>query len=304
MSTCEALFAPYAAFVPDFAAFCAALQHPRACCLRVNTLRTTPEAVRALLVSQGYAVTTSPLSADLLLVDHLPHPGRLREAFLGYYHPQALTSALASLSLAPQPDELVCDLCAAPGSKTSHMAQLMRNQGVIVANEPAHERLFMLDYNLKHLGISNVVTTRYAGQNFPLRCKFARVLVDAPCSGEGNYHWDTQGRLRRSRYASCTPEELPRLQKQLLVRGFDLLAPGGSLLYATCTYNPAENEAVVQALLEQRPATLQPITLPVRHSPGLRQWKEHTYDERMQLCWRLYPHQTGSVGFFLASIRA
>ena len=304
MSTCETTFASYAAFIPDFDAFCTALQTPRTCCLRVNTLRTTPAVVQALLASQGYHVTPSPLAEELLLVEQLPHPGRLREAYLGYYHPQALTSALVSLSLAPQPGELVCDLCAAPGSKTSHMAQLMRNQGVIVANEPAHERLFMLEYNLKHLGISNVITTRYTGQNFPLRCKFARVLVDAPCSGEGNYRWDRQGRLRRVRYAVSPLEDLPRLQKQLLVRGYDLLAPGGSLLYATCTYNPAENEAVVQALLEQRPATLQPITLPVRHSPGLQQWKEHTYDERMPLCWRLYPHQTGSVGFFLASIRA
>ena len=144
----------------------------------------------------------------------------------------------------------------------------------------------------------------YGKVSFPLRCKFGRVLVDAPCSGEGNYRWDTQGRQRRQQRATGTPEDLPRLQQQLLIRGFDLLAPGGSLLYATCTYNPAENEAVVQALLEQRPATLQPITLPVQHSPGLQQWQEHMYDERMQLCWRLYPHQTGSVGFFVASIRA
>jgi len=304
MSICEAVFAPYAAFIPNFSAFCTALQTPRTCCLRVNTLRTTPEAVQALLVSQGYIVTPSPITDELLLVTNLAHPGRLREALMGYYHPQAFTSALASLILAPQPGELVCDLCAAPGSKTSHMAQLMHNQGVIVANEPAHARLFMLEYNLKHLGISNVVTTRYAGQNFPRRYKFARLLVDAPCSGEGNYRWDVQGRVRHAHRAAGTPDDLPRLQKQLLVRGFDLLAPGGSLIYATCTYNPAENEAIVQTLLEQRPATLQPITLPVPHSPGLQQWKEQTYDVRMQHCWRLYPHQTGSVGFFVASIRA
>src|SRR5436309_1788496 len=216
MSTCETLFAPYAAFIPDFPAFCAALQSPRQCCLRVNTLRTTPDAVRALLVSQGYHVTPSPIAAELLLVDNLSHPGRLRKALLGYYHPQALTSVLASLMLAPQPGELVCDLCAAPGSKTSHMAQLMRNQGLIVANEPAHERLCMLEYNLKHLGISNVVTTRYTGQNFPLRCKFMRVLVDAPCSGEGNYRYDMQGRVQYVRRAAGAADDLPRLQKQLL----------------------------------------------------------------------------------------
>jgi 16S rRNA C967 or C1407 C5-methylase (RsmB/RsmF family) len=255
-------------------------------------------------MSQGYSVTPSPIADELLLVHNLTHPGRLREAWLGYYHPQALTSALVSLIAAPQPGELVCDLCAAPGSKTSHLAQLMHNQGVIVANEPAHARLAMLAYNLKHLGISNVVTTRYTGQNFPRRCKFTRVLVDAPCSGEGNYRCDMQGCMQHVRRASGPPDNLPRLQKQLLIRGFDILAPGGSLIYATCTYNPAENEAVVQELLEQRPATLQPITLPVPHSPGLLQWKEYTYDARMQHCWRLYPHQTGSVGFFVASIRA
>src|SRR5215475_9421067 len=172
MSTCETVFAPYAAFIPDFPAFCAALQTPRPCCLRVNTLRTTPEAVRELLMKQGYSVTPSPIADELLLVPHLTHPGRTREALLGYYHPQALTSALVSLLLAPRPGELVCDLCAAPGSKTSHLAQLMRNKGLIVANEPAYERLCMLEYNLRHLGVSNVITTRYSGQNFPLRCKF------------------------------------------------------------------------------------------------------------------------------------
>jgi len=158
------------AFIPDFAAFCAALQTPRPYCLRVNTLRTRPDAVRELLMRQGYNVTASSIADELLLVHNLTHPGRLREALLGYYHPQALTSAMVSHIVAPQPDELVCDLCAAPGSKTSHMAQLMHNQGVIVANDPAPARLAMLEYNLKHLGISNVVTSRYSGQNFPLRC--------------------------------------------------------------------------------------------------------------------------------------
>jgi 16S rRNA C967 or C1407 C5-methylase (RsmB/RsmF family) len=90
---------------------------------------------------QGYSVTPSPSADELLLVPHLMYPGRLREALLGYYYPQALTSALVSLIAAPRPGELVCDLCAAPGSKTSHMAQLMDNQGTIVANEPANTRL-------------------------------------------------------------------------------------------------------------------------------------------------------------------
>src|SRR2546427_10540707 len=78
MSTCETVFASYAAFISDFSAFCTALQTPRTCCLRVNTLRTTPETVQALLVSQGYDVIPSPIANELLFVPNLVHPGRLR----------------------------------------------------------------------------------------------------------------------------------------------------------------------------------------------------------------------------------
>jgi 16S rRNA C967 or C1407 C5-methylase (RsmB/RsmF family) len=134
-----------------------------------------------------------------------------------------------------------------------------------------------------------------------LRCKFDRVLVDAPCSGEGTYRWDAQGRVLHYRPSDGN---LPRLQMQLLRRGFDLLKSGGTLLYATCTYNPEENEAVVQALLDQRPASLQPLPLEFPHCPGLRQWRTQIYDPSMVYCWRIYPHNVNSVGFFLACIRA
>lgn len=294
-------FAAYADFIPEFPAFCASLSTEPVCCLCVNTLRTAAPVVRARLAQQGYQAVPSAVAPELLLVANLTHPGTLREAMWGYYHPQALTSALASLAMAPQPGERICDLCAAPGSKTSHMAQLMQDEGVLVANDRHGKRLSMLEHNVKRLGITNVITTGYAGQNFPLRCKFDRVLVDAPCSGEGNYRWDARDRLRHYRRSEG---DLPHLQRQLLLRGFDLLVPGGTLLYATCTYNPAENEAVVQTLLEQRPATLQPIRLEFPHAPGLRHWQAHAFAPSMERCWRLYPHDTGSVGFFLASIRA
>jgi NOL1/NOP2/sun family putative RNA methylase len=297
----QAFFAAYADFIPDFPAFCAALHTRPVCCLRVNTLRIEARAVQSMLAQHGYQATPSPCASELLLVDHLPSPGTLPAAFFGYYHPQALTSAIVSLILAPQPGERICDLCAAPGSKTSHLAQLMEDQGVIVANDRLERRLAMLEHNLRRLGISNVVMTCYAGQNFPVRCKFDRVLVDAPCSGEGTYRWDAQGRLLHYRQSDGN---LPRLQRQLLLRGFDLLEPGGTLLYATCTYNPAENEAVVQTLLDQRPATLQPILLEFPYCPGLRQWRMQTYDPSMAYCWRFYPHHVNSVGFFLACIRA
>ncbi len=301
MSNSTIWFADYAELIPDFDAFCDSLYAEPTCCLRVNTLRTTPAIVTDMLRQEGYHAQPSPLSDDLLLVENLTHPGTLRGALMGYYHSQALTSALASLALDPQPGELICDLCAAPGSKTSHMAQLMQDQGLIVANDRHGKRISMLEFNFKRLGITNTVTTCYPGQSFPLRHKFQRVLVDAPCSGEGNYRWDQHGRLRHRLRSSGN---LPQVQSQLLLRGFDLLAPGGTLVYATCTYNPAENESVIQTLLEARPATLEPITHNLPHASGLQIWKANTYDERMPHCWRLYPHTSYSVGFFLARIRA
>ncbi len=300
MPTCHDLFADYEAFIPDLSDFYHSVHADPICCLRVNTLRTTTSVVQTMLSQEGYHSEPSVLTDSLLLVEKMTHPGAQLGALLGYYHSQALTSALASLVLAPQPGERTCDLCAAPGSKTSHIAQLMGDEGLVVANDRNGKRLSMLEFNLKRLGISNTVMTCYAGQNFPLRQKFDRVLVDAPCSGEGTYRWDAKGRLRHRRRASG---DLPHLQRQLIVRGFDLMAPGATLLYATCTYNPAENEAVVQHLLNERPAVIEPIKLDFPHEPGLHSWKAQTYDSRMQHCWRLYPHQTQSVGFFLARIR-
>lgn len=301
MSDSRTTFAAYADIIPDFHAFCQVLHTMSPRCLRVNTMRIRPAIVASMLAQQGYRVTPCSFAPELLLVEQLIRPGGLREVMLGYCQPQALTSALASLALEPRPGERVCDLCAAPGSKTTHMALLMRDQGTIVANDRHDKRLSMLEHNVKRLGLTNVITTRYAGQNFPLRHRFDRVLVDAPCSGEGTYRWDARGRLLNFRRSQG---DLPRLQTRLLLRGFDLLAEGGTLLYATCTYNPEENESVVQALLDQRPAALQPIPLEVPHCPGLSQWRTQSYDPAMEHCWRLYPHHVNSVGFFLARIRS
>ena len=171
MPSCHDLFAAYADFIPEFSAFCSSVQTEPGCCVRVNTLRTTPDVVRTMLAQEGYDSHPASFADDLLLVDGLTHPGALRGALLGYYHSQALTSALAALVLDPQPGEMTCDLCAAPGSKTSHMAQLMRDEGLIVANDRNGKRLSMLEFNLKRLGVSNTVTTCYAGQKFSIAAK-------------------------------------------------------------------------------------------------------------------------------------
>ena len=95
---------------------------------------------------------------------------------------------------------------------------------------------------------------------------------------------------------------LGALQRSLLLRAFDLLKANGTLVYSTCTYNPDENESMIQVLLEHRPATVQPIPFELPHSPGLSGWQETAYDPSIRHCWRLYPHQLDTVGFFLARV--
>ncbi len=225
--------------------------------------------------------------------------GNLLSYHLGYIYPQALASALPVLALKPRPGDFVLDMCAAPGGKTTHMAQLMGDQGAIVANDRSFGRLTALSANIKRCGITNTVVTQYKGEHFPYGEYFDKILLDAPCSGEGKYRVSADGRLL---FKIAGRTNLPAIQKGLLTRAFDLLKPGGILVYSTCTLNPEENEGVVTSLLKKRRAYLKAWDPPLQWHPGIRNFKGHLYDNQVIKCRRFYPHQIDSVGFFVAKI--
>jgi NOL1/NOP2/sun family putative RNA methylase len=292
-------FSAYAKIIPDFAAFCRKLADTLPVHLRINTLKASVTETRIRLEDRGVLLVPEKCSDMVFRAENITQPGHLLEYSLGHLHSQALSSVLAGLVLRPKTTDAVLDLCAAPGSKTSLLAQLMKNKGTVVANDRNTNRLIPLRANLKRLGVTNTITVRYPGQHFPKRYKFGRVLVDTPCSAEGTLRAGANGSIR---LPAQPGKNLPRLQRDLLLRGFDLLKPGGFLVYSTCTYNPDENESVVQFLLENRSARIEPITLDLPHSPGLSQWKETAYDSSIKQCWRIYPHQLDTVGFFLARV--
>ncbi len=294
------LFEPYASFIPDFDQFQEALHRPIPTHLRINTLKCDIDQAAGSLKDKGVEVVqTLPEEPTLVAAPNLDKPGKLIEFHLGCIHVQALTSCVASLLLDPRPGQYVLDMCAAPGGKTSHMAQLMENHGLIVANELYPKRHVSLGHNLARLGVANTIITGYQAQQFPLRHKFDLILADVPCSGEGTFRKAKPGQAYRE-----TPEKvkLPDLQKKILIRGFDLLKPGGTLLYSTCTYNPEENEAVVSALLAEREADLLKIGLELPMEQGITEWKGQKYDRRVRHARRFYPHRIDSVGFFMAKI--
>ena len=145
----------------------------------------------------------------------------------------------------------------------------------------------------------NAVVTDYQAQQFPLKQRFDFVLADVPCSGEGRFRQIEKSDTYSERGSK---KKLLDLQKKIILRGFDLLKEGGRMLYATCTYNPEENESVVDHLLKNRDAELLPIDVGLDYEPGLCEWRQIEYDEQLKRTARFYPHRVDSVGFFMARI--
>ena len=293
-------FFSYRKIIPDFSGFLEAVQRSLPTHLRVNRLKAQPAEVLEDLAGEGVSLVSShPQDDTLYFAPDLESPGNLLAYFLGHIHPQALTSCLAAKALGPVPETCVLDLCAAPGGKTAHMAQEMENQGLLVANDLHTGRHPALSHNLFRLGVLNTVVTAYQAQEFPRRERFHCVLADVPCSGEGRFRAVTpRADLRTGRDAARFPE----VQKRILVRGFDLLEEDGVLLYATCTYNPEENEAVVNHLLNQRDAEVLDLDPGVPFMPGLTAWNGERYDARLERTARFYPHGVDSVGFYMARL--
>jgi 16S rRNA (cytosine967-C5)-methyltransferase len=227
--------------------------------LRVNTLKISLGDYQAQLQQAGLeSEQPDPLHLPewLQLPSWSGSPTKLPGYAEGWFYVQDGASMWVSQLLNPQPGERILDLCAAPGSKTTHMAALMQNQGHIMVLEPKLNRLALLQDNVLRLGI-NIVESIQADalQWVNPNSQFDRVLVDAPCSGSGTLrkHPEILLHLRKMELSNFTT-----LQFKLLEKGFQYLKPGGSLVYSTCSILPLENICLVQQFLAQNPtASLQ-----------------------------------------------
>jgi NOL1/NOP2/sun family putative RNA methylase len=294
------IFDDYHKIIPEFERFIETLHSPLPKHIRVNTLKADVSSLIGSLEERGVHLEKIFRENDTLyLASALKSPGNLIEYFLGHIHPQALTSCLASIALSPKKNSYVLEMCAAPGGKTSHLAQLMDNTGLIVANELYPSRHIPLGHTLERLGVLNTIITGYQAQEFPLKQRFDYILADVPCSGEGKFRKVKEN----SQYKEASEKQkLPDLQKKIILRGFDLLKEDGEMLYSTCTYNPEENESVVSFLLQNRDAVLIPLDTNFECDKGILEWRDETYDTELRKTVRFYPHRINSVGFFMARI--
>jgi NOL1/NOP2/sun family putative RNA methylase len=225
--------------------------------------------------------------------------GNTTEHALGYYYVQEAASMIPPLVLEPKAGERVLDVAAAPGSKASQMAQLMNNEGILVANDVAGIRLASLGINLQRCGVRNAITTQMNGENIN-DMEFDKVLLDAPCSGTGT--------IRKSvkTIMMWNPEMIKRLaatQRRLILAAYRLLRPGGMLVYSTCSTEPEENEAVISYLLEETDAKIEPIELNIKRSPAVTEFEGTEYRKEVKHCLRLWPQDNDTEGFFVVKIK-
>lgn len=224
----------------------------------------------------------------------------------GTLYAQGLSSMLAVLVLAPRPGEKVLDMAAAPGSKTSLIAYLMKGEGELTANDTHRGRFFRMKTILENQGYRHIRMTLTAGEAFGRREpeSYDRVLLDAPCSGEARFQADDPKSL--GFWKMMKVRDLAKKQKRLFLSAFSALKPGGVLVYSTCTFSPEENEGAVAAALKRigSAAELEAVSLPpsVRVMAGLTSWENKVYPPALARACRIVPGPR-TEGFFILRVR-
>jgi NOL1/NOP2/sun family putative RNA methylase len=293
--------ARYRPIVDDWDAFTEASARPEPTVFRVRTGRVDEARLLDDLGAQGFRTRPIEGLAGFHQVVDEPHPVSMTlEHWNGLLYVQQASTGVAAPALAPRPGERVLDLCSAPGGKTAHMADLMEDSGCLVASEVSESRIRGLLGNMYRLGHTNVLAVSGDGRVFPEGALFDRVLVDAPCTGEGTLRRRGGEPPRQSRsflgYVTSA-------QRALLERAVRVTRPGGTILYVTCTFSPEENEAVVSDILGTMPVELEPLDLPVPHARGVTAFEDARFDPRVEGAARIYPHHLDSGGLFLARLR-
>jgi NOL1/NOP2/sun family putative RNA methylase len=291
--------ARYAAIVDDFQSLLAICQTPVPVAFWHNLLKCEGSDLHEALAHPTIALESINWWPGAWRSPHWPSPGNTVPFAAGWYYVQEEIAMTAVAALDPQPGETILDLCAAPGGKTAQIA-LRNPTGTVIANELHAARMPSLTATINRLGLTQVITNQGDGRSLPLPTAFFdRVLVDVPCSGEGTLR-------RRRRQRPWQPDHGYRMaaaQQKLLSRALDVVKPGGTVVYSTCTFAPEENEAVLDAVLGDR-AEVVPFSLSgLRFQPGLTQWQGQTYRADIAHAQRYFPHFNNTGGFFVARLQ-
>ncbi len=273
--------------------------------IRVNTLLASVEEVKKSISTKGWKLDPIPWCKEGFWISHPDRKdvGNLLEHKVGKVYVQEAASMIPPLVLDPQPGDLVLDMCAAPGSKTTQMAAMMKGEGLLIANDYRGLRIQSLGINTQRSVCTNVVITLMDGMWFKKDdIQFDKILVDAPCSGTGT--------IRKSlkTIRMWNPNMVKKIagqQIRLLENAFSLLKPGGVLVYSTCSLEPEENEGIVSKLLERHSeACVEKVDLPgLKLGEPVVEFEGKKWNEQVKHTLRIWPQDNDTEGFFVAKIR-
>uniref|UniRef100_A0A1L8DG69 Putative trna and rrna cytosine-c5-methylase nucleolar protein nol1/nop2 n=1 Tax=Nyssomyia neivai TaxID=330878 RepID=A0A1L8DG69_9DIPT len=286
--------------------FLEASETERPLTIRTNNLKTRRRDLAAKLIDRGVNLDPiGPWSKVGLAIYAAQVPlGATPEYLAGHYSIQGASSMLPVMALAPQENERILDMCSAPGGKSSHIASLMKNTGVLVANDANSERIKAVIGNFHRLGVVNAIVSCEDGVKFPkIMTGFDRVLLDAPCTGTGVIAKDASVKASKS---PIDVQKCYNLQRKLILSAIDCLSAksssGGYLVYSTCSILPEENEWVIDYALKKRNVKLVPTGLDFGVE-GFVNYRQHRFHPSLNLTRRYYPHAHNMDGFFVAKLK-
>ncbi|XP_034103122.1 uncharacterized protein LOC117567324 [Drosophila albomicans] len=274
--------------------------------IRTNSLKTRRRDLAGALINRG--VNLDPLgkwtNVGLVIFNSTVPLGATPEYLAGHYMIQGASSMLPVIALAPQENERVLDMCSAPGGKGSHIAAVMKNTGVLFANDSNRDRIKAVVANFHRLGIVNAIVSCEDATKFRnIMTGFDRVLLDAPCTGTGVVSKDPSVKTTKS---EIDVQRCYNLQRKLLLTAIDCVdaksSTGGYIVYSTCSVLPEENEWVVDYALKKRNVKLVPLGIDFGE-PGFTKFRQHRYHPSLNLSKRFYPHTNNMDGFYVAKLK-
>jgi NOL1/NOP2/sun family putative RNA methylase len=265
--------------------------------IRVNTLATSVRGEVSRLRAKGFELgAVAGLSYAFQVLNAPLAIGATTEYLLGHYMLQSPASMWAVEALKPNGEQVVVDMCAAPGGKTTLIAQMMENAGALLATDISRPRIRSLRSNVSRMRVENAFVMRMDAARLPkLDIHADAVLLDAPCTGEGLIPLDPSRKQSRTLEDIST---LTQVQRKLIVAASQLLREGGVLVYSTCSFAPEENEAIIDFALQRCPLRIIETHLPIGGS-GLTTFFDQQVDKSLRMARRFYPYKHQMEGFFI-----
>ena len=277
--------------------FTKAINKPLKQSFRVNTIKGKKDEIINKIKNYDPEIKNVNW-CDNAFISNLTNLGSSIEHFTGQIYIQELTSMIPPLIVNDLLQEnKILDCCAAPGSKTTQIADIMKNKGHIIANDARHARIKSLRGNLDRLGITNTTVTLRDFKSFP-NTDADVYFVDVPCSSEGTIR--KKNAVAR-KWKENDYERFNKIQKGLLKKACQMAPIGSTVVYSTCTFAPEENENVVSTILNEENMKLKKITIDgMKLGKGITNWKKTEYDKEIENCARIWPHHNDTDGFFIA----